>query len=144
MTHDKTFFLVCGVPSLLDIHVCSLYYSFPSFKNIFSPSIPYFNTCMCRFSWNLGASNSWKSRGLSRTVQGLPYRPCFRSYAYILSFLLILVRISLNSLPWPTTFLHTRSPNHHCMPFSSQIFTDWHQKIYGKTRVCRADDASSF
>jgi len=91
-------------------------------KNIFSPSLPYFTTCMWRFSSNLRASKFWNSRGLSRTVQGLLYRPCFPSYAYILSFLLILFRISLNSLPWPTPFLHTCFPNHHCMHNVSRVF----------------------
>ena len=28
---------------------------------------------MCRLSWNLGASNSWNSQGLSRPVMGLLY-----------------------------------------------------------------------
>ena len=28
---------------------------------------------MCRFSWNLGASTSWKPQGLSRSVKGLLY-----------------------------------------------------------------------
>jgi len=28
-------------------------------------------TSMCRLSWNLGASNSWNPRGLSRLVRGL-------------------------------------------------------------------------
>ena len=30
-------------------------------------------TLMCRLSWNLGASNSWKPQGLSRFVMGLLY-----------------------------------------------------------------------
>ena len=30
-------------------------------------------TFMCRFSWNLGASNSWNPQGLSRPVMGLLY-----------------------------------------------------------------------
>jgi len=28
-------------------------------------------TFMCRMSWNLGASTSWNSQGLSRPVKGL-------------------------------------------------------------------------
>jgi hypothetical protein len=30
-------------------------------------------TCMCRPSWNLGASTSWNPQGLSRPVMGLLY-----------------------------------------------------------------------
>ena len=30
-------------------------------------------TFMCRLSWNLGASPSWKPQGLSRPVMGLPF-----------------------------------------------------------------------
>jgi hypothetical protein len=30
-------------------------------------------TCMCWLSWNLGASASWNSRGLTRPVMGLLY-----------------------------------------------------------------------
>ena len=102
--------LVCGVPALLNTYVCTLYYSFPSFKIYSPPSLPYLSTFTCRFSRNHGDSNSWKSRGLSRTVQGLLYHSYFRSYAHSLAFFLILVRISLNSLPWPTPSLYTRSP----------------------------------
>jgi len=36
---------------------------------------------MCRFSWNLGASASWKLQGLSRPVMGLFYL-CFRPKDY--------------------------------------------------------------
>ena len=32
-----------------------------------------FTTFMCRLSWNLGASNSWNTQGLFRTVMGLLY-----------------------------------------------------------------------
>ena len=47
-------------------------------------------TCLCRVSWNLGSSNSWKLQGLSRPVLGLLllYRGIIkRSVLLLMSFL---------------------------------------------------------
>jgi hypothetical protein len=59
-----------------------------------SPSRPLFlcmlrradnlTTCMCRLSWNLGASTSWNPQGLSRHVIGLLY---LYLYLYLYSML---------------------------------------------------------
>ena len=76
----------CGIPDayILDITMYKMHVSFCSY-----------------FTIRILISKKNRNK-LSRTAQGLHYRPCCRFYAYTLSFLLILFRISLNIPPWPT------------------------------------------
>jgi len=44
---------------------------------------------MCRLSWNLGASTSWKPHGLSRSVEGFLYHNLYLYPCYTYSYLLV-------------------------------------------------------
>jgi hypothetical protein len=54
-------------------------------------------TFMCRLSWNLGASTSWNSQGLSRPVMGL-------LFLYLSLYLLYAAGIRQGKALWPVLF----------------------------------------